>query len=63
MYLQKCSLDEENLKDNLKTYNKVTGVLCFKIDEFSETIYSERQTCVSKWISSFCNCHCYWREV
>lgn len=45
MYLQKSSLDSEILIDHLKTYNKVTGVLCFNIDEFGKTIYSEGEPC------------------
>ena len=45
MYLQKSSLDEETLIDHLKIYNKVTGVLCFNIDEFGETIHSEGEHC------------------
>ncbi|MGH4050855.1 MAG: PocR ligand-binding domain-containing protein [Clostridium sp.] len=45
MYLQKSSLDEETLIDHLKTYNKVTGILCFYIDEFGQTIHSEGEPC------------------
>ncbi|MBZ9685992.1 PocR ligand-binding domain-containing protein [Clostridium estertheticum] len=45
MYLQKSSLDKETLIDHLKTYNKCTGVLCFNIDEFGETIHSEGEPC------------------
>src|SRR5659263_322695 len=45
MYLQKNSLDEEILIDHLKTYNKATGVLCFNINEFGETIHSEGEPC------------------
>ena len=45
MYLQKNSLDKETLIDHLKTYNKVTGVLCFNIDEFGQTIHSEGESC------------------
>ena len=45
MYLQKSNLDEETLNDHLKTYNKVTGVLCFSIDEFGKTIHSEGNAC------------------
>ena len=45
MYLQKSSLYEETLIDCLKTYNKATGVLCFNIDEFGETIHSEGEPC------------------
>ncbi|MBZ9686014.1 PocR ligand-binding domain-containing protein [Clostridium estertheticum] len=45
MYLKKNSIDEETLIDHLKTYNKGTGVLCFNIDEFGETIHSEGEPC------------------
>jgi len=45
MYLQKSGLDEETLVDHLKTYNKVTGVLCFNINELGDTIHSEGKTC------------------
>jgi len=45
MQLQKNNLDEEALIDNLKTYNNITGVLCFNIDEFGDTIHSEGQLC------------------
>ncbi|MBU3188117.1 PocR ligand-binding domain-containing protein [Clostridium bowmanii] len=45
MYLQKSSLNSETLIANLKTYNKVTGILCFNIDEFGETIHSEGEPC------------------
>lgn len=45
MYLQKCTLNEETLIDHLKTYNKVTGISCFNIDEFGEMIHSEGEPC------------------
>ena len=45
MYLQKNSLDEETLIDHLKTYNKVTGVLCINIDEFGKTIHAVGEPC------------------
>ena len=45
MYLQKNGLDEKTIIDRLKTYNKVTGVLCFSINEFGETVHSEGVPC------------------
>lgn len=47
MYLQKrhSSLNEEILIDLLKTYNKDSGIFCFYIDEFGETIHSEGKPC------------------
>ncbi len=45
MYLQRRGLDEESLNNHLKTYNKVTNILCFSINEFGETIHSEGNPC------------------
>lgn len=35
--------DDENIKNNIKTYNEVSGITCFAIDESGKTVYSEGQ--------------------